>query len=273
MSKEVSIILPLYDSSPMLRKFTLNALKCIRENTDPEKYELIIVDNKVRGDAKKAQNKQIKANLYDLDYHGSKYLDINDESCTIIHNDPDIGYYASMNQGAEKATGKYLVFTQNDVMVPPNWLEDMKYYLDNDLADSVCPDMMPHGREWRVEHDKMNYEQNLCDGCIEAGLIMIKREAFDAIGGWDANLWQEHGWKHLFMSMGEKGYRMKSTYKVPIIHINQASRDGLEEEDAEMYKEIMHKDSEATAKFDHNYRHKRGIKHPDFDQYKDQGLV
>lgn len=264
---KVSIILPLYDSSPLLRKFTLNALRCIREHTPEDLYELIIVDNKVRG-MKDADDRlqKIKSTVRNLDYSGSEALDINDEHCTIIDNDPDIGYYASMNQAAKVAKGQYLLFTQNDIMVLPNWLEDLCYYLDHNLTDAIFPDMMAHGRKFRLEHDKMSHEENLVPGCIESGMVLVKREAFDAIGGWYDELWQEIGWKVFIYSLSEKGYRYHSTHKVPIIHINQASRDGLEFEDIDKYLEIMHNDHEKANEWEHYYRERHGLEHPPFDK-------
>lgn len=267
MPPKVSIILPLYDSSPLLRKFTLNALKCIREHTPPELYELIIVDNKVRG-MKDADPRlqQIKSTVRNLDYTGSEALGINDKECTIIDNDPDIGYYASMNQAAKVAKGQYLLFTQNDIMVLPNWLEDLCYYLDHNLTDAIFPDMMAHGRAFRLEHDAMTHEQNLVPGCIESGMVLVKREAFDAIGGWYDELWQEIGWKVFIYSLSEKGYRYHSTHKVPIIHINQASRDGLELEDMDKYQEILNNDFNKANEWEHYYRERHGLPHPSFDQ-------
>lgn len=253
MSKKVSIILPLYDSSKLLRRFTMNALKCIRENTDPELYELIIIDNKTR------TSPYNKEELTNLDYHGSKYLDINENDCKIIYNDPDIGYYKSMNQAAKIAEGKYLCFTQNDVMVPPQWLENLTYYLDNDMADAICPDMMPHGRKWRLEHDAMSLEQNMCKGCIEAGTIIIKREAFDKVGGWLEDLWQEIGWGIMFYALGENGYRIRSSYAVPVVHINQASRDGLQAEGEDKYQEYMKNDHVKSNEWMAKFRDRHGI--------------
>lgn len=97
----ISVVMPVLAPTPFLRDLTKFSIKALWAHAD-EPFELIIVE--ARGDffeylSGKYQDKQIK------------YLNFN----------PPIGGVREVNAGVRAATGDYIVFTGNDIVVPPHW--------------------------------------------------------------------------------------------------------------------------------------------------------
>src|SRR3990167_9513969 len=138
---KTSIIFTAYSANINLAQMSMTALANIRKYTDSDDYELIVIDN------------EPKSSIKD-DY---KALKLGSDGHYII-NDKDIGYPGSMNQGAKLATGEYLLFMENDILVWENWLTDLRYYLDNNLADTIGPDQIPRTREEILKFRKLPFE-------------------------------------------------------------------------------------------------------------------
>jgi GT2 family glycosyltransferase len=221
MKKSVSIILPLYDLTLHARKMTCCCIDAIKQYTDPKDFELIIVDNRPRfKDSVPENDRNWTWNwLYDhLDYIGH---------CEekVIENKVDPGNYIAMNQGAAAAEGDYLVFFESDVYIHRNWLPDLKYYLDNNLCDAIIPDQLNHTYEFREGTYSKSYEDCFVSGMIDQCMLMMKKDVFNTIGGWDERFFRVLGWKAFQERMGKHGFSIGSTLKVPITHITFGTQD------------------------------------------------
>jgi glycosyltransferase involved in cell wall biosynthesis len=100
---DISIIICTYNRSQSL----INTLASIRQLTVPSemKWELIIVNNNSLDDTEKV----IKAF-------------INDSPCTVQYCfEGAQGLSYARNHGVKKASGKFIAFTDDDVMVEPDW--------------------------------------------------------------------------------------------------------------------------------------------------------
>lgn len=101
----VSIIIPSKDHSDMLKE----CLRSIREHTRSARYELILVDNGSCSEEKE------RIEEYASEYH-AKYL----------YRRMPFNFSAMCNLGAERASGEYLLFLNDDTIVrKDNWLEIM----------------------------------------------------------------------------------------------------------------------------------------------------
>lgn len=201
-----SIIMCCFDFTRTLRHTTMASVGNIRRFTDEEDYELIIIDNVP------------KFPLRD-DY---KVLHL--ETVKMVTHDTDIGYYASLNEGASLAKGKYLCFIQPDIFVHEGWLRNMTYYLDNGIAEAAFPDQFPKTREHIKSTYTMSFEEARKWGGREAGCLLITREAFDRTGGWDDRLHNEFGEAAFYNRMGKAGVNWTAAGKSLVTHITAGTR-------------------------------------------------
>ncbi len=237
MQPKVSIIYCLFDFTRTLRHTTMASIANIRKYTDDEDYELILIDNVPR-----INGVEYRAAIRD------DYNVLHLENAKIVVNEIDPGYYASLNQGAAMATGKYLVFIQPDVFVHEGWLDGLTYYLDNDIADAVWPDQFPQTRDYIKNSYAMSYEEAQHWGGREAGCLIITREGFDKTGGWDDRLFNEYGEAAFFNRIDAAGLRWTPTCKSLITHITAGTRYTMWDEHPEVHNADMKKDGEMWGK-------------------------
>lgn len=208
---------------------SMAAIASIRAYTNPDEYELIIIETLV--------DSKVKIE----DFHNNLQLD---RARHIIHKEEDRGNSADMNEGAKLATGDYLVFCENDVFVHENWLTDLRYYLDNDLADVIIPNQIYQSWDKMKEYKKQTYEQSISPGIQEQGLMMIRKETFDKTGGWDKRFKKVYGWAAFQTRLRKVTSKIFTTDKVFITHIPGSSYWYSMIYDKENYDKIVHKEAE-----------------------------
>lgn len=206
---------------PMQAHMTMAALANIRRYTEGE-YELILVSDSEKFAVR------------------DEYKVLNIDQYIKVENTT---YTEAMNLGAEKAKGDYLVFIQNDVFVYENWLKNLVYYLDNDIADCVVPDQCPRDRAFVEKSYKMTMEEAMEYGSRDEGLLIITREAFERMGKFDQRLKILQG-KDIWARMANAGVRQIDTCKVMISHIMAATNLSLLHKDPKEYDRRMQEDSE-----------------------------
>lgn len=102
---KVSIVIPVFNQ-PALTKSCLAAIK---ESTDRDQYELIVVDNASIASTKKFLEEQRDNNEVDH----------------LIVNEKNLGCAAALNQGIQAFTTDYLIFLHNDCIVSKQWLQQI----------------------------------------------------------------------------------------------------------------------------------------------------
>ena len=198
---------------------SMAAVANITKFTDPEDYELILIDNEPKWPIRD-------------DYHVLK-IDKH------IINEKDMGYTGSFNYGAKIAIGDYLVFIQNDVFVHEGWLPGLRYIIECGW-DMVFPDQVPRSREYvKATYDKDPLDPDSLTGGRDAGLLMCTKESFKKTGGWDSSLGllAERDFFERFIGS------WTDTNKVIITHITAATNMDLLERDSDEYDRRMEKDA------------------------------
>jgi GT2 family glycosyltransferase len=109
----VSIILVTYNGI----SFLLDCLNSVKNELDAD-CEVIIIDN-----SSTDGSPQLVANEF--------------PSFKLISNKKNIGFAAACNQGAELATGRYLVFLNQDTVVFPGWLSELIESFENNNAIGI----------------------------------------------------------------------------------------------------------------------------------------
>lgn len=194
---KTSIIMVAYDQDEVHRTITATALANIQKYTDRENYELILVDNKPIGDFNRRHH------LIDIDKH--------------IKLDNDIGISASRNLGVKESNSitKYLCFIDNDVFVWEGWLNKLINQIETKNLDYIWP----HQGYTTREFVKDSY-QNDSAGNDDAGCVLIKRESFNRVGGWDEKYGSVHhelAFRRRLSGFGLKGF---CTNQVIITHLS-----------------------------------------------------
>lgn len=98
-----SVIVPTYDRPSYLQDALVSLLQ---QDFPSSSYEIIVVDNKPTGEARK-----IVQELEQDEHRSIRYVE-----------EPKVGLHHARHAGAREARGKILVYVDDDVVVHPNWL-------------------------------------------------------------------------------------------------------------------------------------------------------
>jgi len=177
-----SIIIPVFNQL----HFTLACLRSLSDCGDRAGFEVIVVD-----DASTDASPRVLPSIPGLRYH---------------RNRDNLGFIGACNAGAELATGRFVVFLNNDTTVQPGWLDALlstfERYPDTGLAGSklVYPDGRlqeaggivfadgsgyNYGRFEDPDHPRYNFvrEVDYCSGAA----IALHRSRFMELGGFDSH--------------------------------------------------------------------------------------
>lgn len=217
---KVSIIYTTYIQTPFQAHMSMATLANIRRYTEGD-YELIVMSDSEKFPIRDEYD-VLKIDRYEKTEGKS--------------------YTQSMNMGAKIAQGEYLVFIQNDVFVWEGWLENLCYYLDNNLSDCVIPDQCPRDREFVKKSYNMTMEEGMQYGSRDEGLLIIRRDAFEKAGGFNEDLTLLH-MRSFYDRMNGAGVRVNDTCKVMISHIMAGTNLTRLHDNPEEYNKMMEKDA------------------------------
>ena len=166
--------------------YTKLCIESIISNTQGQ-YELVIVDNGST-DGTKEYLKEIRKDY--PNFH-------------LIFNDKNEGYAYACNQGALLASGEYLIFLNNDVILPPNWLQNLIYPFKRDKKIGIigpntnyCVGLQKvAGVKYEMESFDAfseNWEDQNTNKLTEVESVIgfcmaIKKSVLDIIGGYDTD--------------------------------------------------------------------------------------
>lgn len=219
---DVSIIVPLYKSQEVIREQIINWT--VENNLV---IEIIYVD-----DACPNQSYQVVLSTWEQKKQAVG---------KIFRNNVNSGFASACNIGAKKASGKYLVFLNADVVVTPNWLNPMIKALQNTTIGLVGnlqlkPDKITidsAGSEWdwnsnSFPHLGRNIKLNnahphlLSPGereMVTAACIAISKDLFYELDGFDTHYrigyWED---ADLSMKVHQAGKKIFYTPESKVIH-------------------------------------------------------
>lgn len=176
-----SVIIPVFNKC----EFTFQCLRSLLAEVDLRTTEIIVVDDASTDET---------ANL--LAHFGEKIA--------VLTNKANKGFGETCNRGAQAATGRYLVFLNNDTWILPGWLSELEEAIDGDESIGAVGSMFlyPDGRVqeaggiiwstgeafhygWGKSLDdrRLNFAREV-DYCSAASLL-VRKDLFDRLGGFD----------------------------------------------------------------------------------------
>ena len=236
---KVSVIIPNRESAGMLRK----CLTAIREHTDYENYEVLVVENNSSSAEILRYYKEIQ----------------NKDHVRVIRWKHPFNFSAVNNFGASKADGEFLVFMNNDVEVREGWLTELLgvclrpyvgaagaklYFPDGKVqsagvavgiggvAGSLFAGM--NGSFSGYLH-RASTMQEL--SAVTAALMMVRREAFEKAGGFTEELAVAFNDVDLCLKIRQAGYSVVYDPWAEAVHHESLSRgDEYTKEKAERWR-------------------------------------
>ncbi|CAN5721511.1 hypothetical protein BH10BAC3_BH10BAC3_33920 [soil metagenome] len=143
----------------------LEKLAAGAQTLDNSLYEVIVTDDGRHNEAKQ---------LIEIKYPWASWME-----------GPKKGPAANRNNGAKKATGKWLVFTDDDCLPDPDWLHAYKKGLEANLdckafEGAILPD------DWELlKKDMAECPVNTKGGAFWSANIMVEKNLFWQVDGFD----------------------------------------------------------------------------------------
>lgn len=189
---KISILIPNKDERESLQA----CLESIWEKSTYTNYEIIIIENN-------STTQEI------FDYY--KVLEREHENLRVVTWEQEFNYSAINNFGADYASGRYLLFLNNDVtVITPGWMEEMLgvcqrpevgavgaklYYPDDTIQHAGCVvglggiaghlfTDMPRSRTGYLHKASLLQDMS----AVTAACMLMRREAFEEAGGFTEDL-------------------------------------------------------------------------------------
>lgn len=195
-------------------------MRSFRDNTNYSNYEIIIIDNA----SSDGSLEFLEENKYKL-------------PIKLIKNKENVSFSRGCNQGSKLAQGELFVFMNNDIQLLPGWLDNLiDCYLKNkNIVGSIGTKLIypekknfklsnrlqhvgikfefdPHNAFYRpynfgIGESVLNYRENSIYPALTAALLMVPRDRFEEVGGFDENYFYGYEDIDFGLKLTKSGYR------------------------------------------------------------------
>lgn len=177
--------------------------------------------------------------------------------CRLLRLSQNVGFGAATNRGAEVAAGEYLLLLNSDAWLADGALEHLTRRLDGDARLSLAAPRLfyPDGRPqfvWvpstgvlgeaiqklrnRFEPRPWNHEavpkvlrRLLGPGWYTAACLLVRKSAFDAVGGFDERFFLYFEDVDLSLRLLQDGWKLAEVASAKAFHVKGGSRSGAAE--------------------------------------------
>lgn len=222
----VSILIPSKDNPTLIRQ----CIGSIKEKTDYENYEIILIDN-----GSSAENKAVIG-----DYCAK-------ENVRYLYQPSEFNFSRMCNTAAKESHGDFLLFLNDDIEIDDSsWLRKMAGELSQDNIGSVGVKLLyPHsaiiqhcgisnafvGPVHRLQNYSDSYSYYYGRNRVTynyigatAACLMVKRDVFESIGGFCEEIKVAYNDVDLCFKIFEAGYRQVVRNDVTIYHHESITR-------------------------------------------------
>lgn len=235
---DVSVILVNYNSSKLLEQ----CLASIFNHTRDLSVEVIVVDNASQDDS---------VSMVRSNFQGVRLIEVRE----------NVGFSRSNNIGAQAAQGRYILFLNTDTLFKENSVKILANFL-NDHTDigAVGPSLCFENGRYQISCgnlpnvfvefvDKIRYSiaRNLSAtvspilkrmnnktrtvGWLTGACLMVRREAFEQVGGFDENMFMYFEDKDLCKRIAEAGWRVVYYPVTSVVHALAGSSRSIDQQD------------------------------------------
>jgi len=156
--------------------------------------------------------------------------------CKTLRNERNCGFSKSNNRAAQKASGKYLLFLNNDLVLTPGWLDPMVSLFESRLKVGAVGNVQRNLSTGLVDHagiffdldgmpthawknrkrlpPRASSERNAVTGAC----FLIKRSVFESLGGFSEEYLNGMEDVDLCARLKEAGYRLFVSHESVIGH-------------------------------------------------------
>ena len=228
-SFDVSIVIPVYNNF----SYTKQCIFSIFKNHPLLDFEIIIIDN---GSTDKTKE-------YFANFHGLKNF-------RFISNDENLGFAKASNMGAKVSNSENILFLNNDTVVSKGAIDELYYSITAGSAKSLkigaagplllYPDkkiqeagimfeerLVPYNAYSRMDisgcgqSDIKNAIYIRSYNALTAACLMLKKEIFEAVGGFDEGYINGFEDVDLCLKLREAGYMLIFNPKSIIFHFEE----------------------------------------------------
>ena len=202
---DCSIIIPVWNK----RELTEQCVSELARVTSGISYEVIIVDNHSTDGT-------------------ADFLEQLSGDIQIIRNSENLGFAKACNQGARAARGRFLIFLNNDTIPLSHWLTALvaevtshpevgivgsKLLYEDDTIQHAGvvfsrEALMPYHPYRRVHRDHPAVNRRRIFQSVTAACMLIRREIFEAEGGFDETFQNGFEDVDLCLKVGDKGWQI-----------------------------------------------------------------
>lgn len=191
--------------------YNIGVIESIRRHTEAGSYELIVIDNGSTDGTREWLGEQ--------------------RDIRTVLNEENVGFPKGCNQGAALATGKDLLFLNNDVTVTKNWLANLQTALYSHDEIGAVQGLGPEYFQIFGDVDTFSTQNNVSDPkrwgyttVVHGYCLLVKRPVFEAVGGFDEQF--SPGYcedDDLSFRLLKAGYFLLKCYDCFIRHVGSAS--------------------------------------------------
>jgi len=220
---KISVIIPTRDGVEVLER----CIHSIETRTDYPNYEILIVDN--------GSSKPETLKFFSTLRH------------RVLRLDEPFNYSRLNNFGVQHASGDFLLLLNNDTeVISPEWMRAMLelchvpgvgiagaklYYPDGRIQHAGVvlgiQGVAGHSHKYFPRHSRGYFDSLVCIrnySAVTAACLMVRRDAFEAVGGFDEELKVAFNDVDFCLRVRDKGYRIAWTPHAELYHHESATR-------------------------------------------------
>lgn len=215
-----SIVIPVHGRAGLTRQ----CVDTILREPPATGFELVVVD-----DASPDETPEVLAGFGD--------------ALRSVRLDENAGFAGACNAGAHEAAGELLVFLNNDTIPVAGWLDALVAHADahpdagivgakllfpNETVQHagvvICQDGNPRHiyAGFPASHPAVNRSRRF--QAVTAACMLVRREAFDAVGGFDEAYRNCLEDTELCLQAGARGYEVRYCHESVLYHLESVSR-------------------------------------------------
>lgn len=214
-----SIVIPVFNRASVTRQ-CLNALL----EEVPGQAEVIVVDDGSRDTTPEL-----------LQGYGARVR--------VVTHERNLGFATACNDGAAASSGRYIVFLNNDTLPVEGWLHELVAYAERHEHAAVvgsklmfpnetiqhagvviCQDRVPRHiyAGFPVDHPAVDTSRRF--QVVTAACALVRREAFEEVGGFDADFSNGYEDVDLCLRLGERGHEIHYCSSSRLHHLEMVTR-------------------------------------------------